>query len=120
MPGLTQRDQRVITRRQVCQNGETIFEVLPQNRLGQVVSMHVDAAYASGLTGPIQLQILDYFSTIDSATAETSGSVTRWQTTIRGGDVGDVTLPEGIHYFGSLRVSSNFSGPIISLGFSHN
>ena len=120
MPGLTQRDLRVITRRTVAINGETVVEVVPQNRIGRVVSMHVDAAYASGITGQIQLQLLDVFATVDTGSAETSGSVTRWQTTVNAGDVGDVPLPGAIPVFGSLRINSNFSGPIVSLGILHD
>ena len=119
MPGLTQLDRRVVVRRMACRNGEEIFAVVPQNRIGHVSSMHVDAAYSSGLTGRIQLQLLDYFATIDTGTAETSGSVIRFQTSINAGDVGDITLPEPVPFFGSIRVGSNFSGPIISLGMSY-
>lgn len=119
MPGLTQLDRRVIVRRMACRNGEEIFSIVPQNRLGKVVGFHADAAYSSGLTGQIQLQLLDYFATIDTGTTETSGSVVRFQTTINAGDVGDIPLPEPIQFFGSIRVGSNFSGPIVSLSMAY-
>ena len=119
MPGLTQLDLRNFTRRLVCISGETIFGVVPQNRIGRVGSLHIDASYASGLTDPIRIQLLDVFATIDTGAAETSSSVIRFQTTVEAGSSADIPLREPIPMFGSIRVDSDFSGPIVSLGTAY-
>ena len=111
MPGLTEIDLKQTVRRQVCASGETIFYVTPANQIGHVTSMHIDAAYASGLASNIQLQVRDVYS----PTGGSSSTVTRYQTRIQAGDIVDLALP-AIQCFGSIRVDANLSGPIVSLG----
>ena len=109
---LTGIESRSIPRSLVCASGDTTFYTTPGNKIGSIVQMTIDTAYASGQFGTIQINLRDTFGPLGG----TSGTVQRYQTQVLAGDV--VVIPDivGIEFFGRLEVRTNLSGPVVSLG----
>lgn len=110
---LTSLDTKAIWRSRACpDNADTVFFITPENEIGHLAGLHVDTAHASGRTGAIRIELLDVFAPLGGA----SGSVSRFRTQVMAGDVGDIPVPVPVQFFGSVRVQTSFSGPIVSMG----
>lgn len=116
--GIARDDLQIRTYRTVCQSGYSSAVAIPANTIGHLTSIEVESSTISGLVLPaLTLQITDTFSPVGNGGADSSSrTISRKQLAILAGDCVHLDTKGDIPLFDNIRVLSNCSGPIVTLG----